>query len=48
MKIKKYTNKDFEVDIYNIFVLLPEWKKEYFYVRRPAWYLMNRFIKNKE
>ena len=48
MKIKKYKEKDFEVDIYNILVLLPKWKKEYFHVRRPAWYLMKKFIKNKE
>ena len=48
MKIKKYTEKDFEVDFYNIIMLLSEETKKRIYVKRVAFYLMNRFIKNKE
>ena len=48
MKIKKYTEKDFEVDFYNIIMLLSEETKKRAYVKRAAFYLMNRFIKNKE
>ncbi len=49
MKInKKYTEKSFITDIYNVIVLLPDSEKEYFYVRRAAWYLMKKFIKTKE
>ena len=43
---KKYTEKDFEIDIYNVLILSND--KEAKYIRRPAWYLMKKFIKNKE
>ena len=47
MKInKKYTERDFETDIYNVLILSND--KEAKYIRRPAWYLMKKFIKNKE
>ena len=45
---KTYTEKDFEVDFYNIIMLLSEETKKRAYVKRAAFYLMNRFIKNKE
>lgn len=48
MKTKKYTEKDFETDFYNIIMLLSEETKERMYVKRAAFYLMNRFIENKE
>ena len=48
MKIKKYTEKDFETDFYNIIMLLSEETKKRTYVKRAAFYLMNRFVENKE
>ncbi len=45
---RKYLIKDFETDIYNILVLLPGEEKSKLYVRRAAFWLMKKFIKNKE